>query len=141
MPKKKVETTETAEKTLTLSWEDLDILNEVIADYKWFVEYTYKNNLMIIAQGEQMLKSSSDKGKTIDLIKAIDQYKEQAKMLDIARLRADGLHQKVKEVLGIKDEPDEVIEPDGAGAKQDDTPADEPNAEVSESVEVLPKEE
>ena len=141
MPKKKVETTETTEKTLTLSWEDLDILNEVIADYKWFVEYTYKNNLMIIAQGEQMLKSSSDKDKTIDLIKAIDQYKEQAKMLDIARLRADGLHQKVKEVLGIKDEPDEVIEPDGAGAEQDDASADEPNAEVSESVEVLPKEE
>ena len=140
MPKKKVETTETTEKTLTLSWEDLDILNEVIADYKWFVEYTYKNNLMIIAQGEQMLKSSSDKDKTIDLIKAIDQYKEQAKMLDIARLRADGLHQKVKEVLGIKDEPDEVIEPDGAGAEQDDASADEPNAEVSESVEVLPEE-
>ena len=108
MPKKK-----TAEKQLTLNEEELLILNEVLADYKGFIEYTYKNNLMIIAQGEQMLKTSSDKDKTIDLIKAIDQYKEQAKMLDIARLRADGVHLKVKDVLGIKDMPDEIIEPDG----------------------------
>jgi hypothetical protein len=127
-------------ETLTLNKEDLDILNEVLADYKGFIEYTYKNNLMIIAQGEQMLKTSSDKAKTIELCKGIDQYKEQAKMLDIARLRADGVHLKVKEALGIKDEPDEVIEPSGDGEGKDDTPADEPNAEVSESVEVLPKE-
>lgn len=133
MPKKKA-------PEITLKWEELDIINEVLADYKGFIEYTYKNNVAIIAQGEQMLKTSSDKDKTIDLCKAIDKYKEQAKMLDIARLRADGIHQKVKEVLGIKDEPDEIIEPSWAGEKQDDTPADEPSAEVSESVEVLSKE-
>ena len=130
-----------AEKEITLKGEELDILNEVLADYKGFIEYTYKNNLMIIAQGEQMLKTSSDKAKTIELCKGIDKYKEQAKMLDIARLRADGIHIKVKEVLGIKDEPDEVIEPEWVGAEQDDSTANEPNAEVSESVEVLPKEE
>lgn len=134
MPKKK-----TAEKQLTLNEEELLILNEVLADYKGFIEYTYKNNLMIIAQGEQMLKTSSDKDKTIDLIKAIDQYKEQAKMLDIARLRADGVHLKVKDVLGIKDMPDEIIEPDGTWAEQVSPAADEQNAEVSESVEVLPE--
>ena len=95
---------------------------------------------MIIAQGEQMLKTSSDKDKTIDLIKAIDQYKEQSKMLDIARLRADSVHLKVKEALGIKDLPDKIIEPTGAGEEQNDTAADKPDAEVSESVEVLPEE-
>ena len=136
MPKKKA----TAEKALTINEEELNILNEVLADYKGFIEYTYKNNVAIIAQGEQMLKTSSDKDKTIDLIKAIDQYKEQAKMLDIARLRADSVHLKVKDALGIKEEPDEIIEPVWAGEKQDDTPADEQNAEVSESVEVLPEE-
>ena len=130
-----------AEKEITLKGEELDILNEVLADYKGFIEYTYKNNVAIIAQGEQMLKTSSDKDKTIDLCKAIDKYKEQAKMLDIARLRADGIHIKVKEVLGIKDEPDEVIEPELVGAEQDDSTTNEPNAEVSESVEVLPEEE
>jgi hypothetical protein len=61
-----------------------------------------------------MLKTSSDKDKTIDLIKAIDQYKEQSSMLDIARLRADSVHNKVKEALGINNLPDEVIEPAGA---------------------------
>jgi len=127
-------------KELLLNEEELLILNEVLADYKGFIEYTYKNNLMIIAQGEQMLKTSSDKDKTIDLIKAIDQYKEQAKMLDIARLRADGVHLKVKDVLGIKDEPDEVIEPSGDGEGEDGVTTNEPDAEVSESVEVLPKE-
>ena len=91
----------------------MNILNEVLSDYKGFIEYTYKNNLMIIAQGEHMLKTSSDKDKTVDLIKAIDQYKEQSKMLDVARLRADSVHLKVKEALGIKDEPDEIIEPTG----------------------------
>ena len=137
MPKKKTETPEEV-KTLLINEEDLSILNEVLADYKGFIEYTYKNNLMIIAQGEQMLKTSSDKDKTVDLIKAIDQYKEQSKMLDIARLRADSVHLKVKEALGIKDLPDEIIEPTGAGEEQNDTAADKPDAEVSESVEVLP---
>lgn len=136
MARAKSKTTE----QLTLNKEDLDILNEVLADYKGFIEYTYKNNLMIIAQGEQMLKTSSDKAKTIELCKGIDQYKEQAKMLDIARLRADSVHLKVKDALGIKDEPDEVIEPSGDGEWKDDTPADKPDAEVSQSVEVLPEE-
>ena len=125
---------------LTINEEDLNILNEVLADYKGFIEYTYKNNLMIIAQGEHMLKTSSDKDKTVDLIKAIDQYKEQSKMLDVARLRADSVHLKVKEALGIKDLPDEIIEPTGDGEGKDDTPADKPDAEVSEGVEVLPEE-
>lgn len=129
-----------AEKTLTINEEDLKILNEVLTDYKGFVEYTYKTNVAIIAQGEQMLKTSSDKDKTIDLIKAIDQYKEQSSMLDIARLRADSVHNKVKEALGINNLPDEVIEPDGAWAEQDDTSANEQSAEVSESVKVLPEE-
>lgn len=83
-------------------------MNEVLADYKGFIEYTYKNNLMIIAQGEQMLKTSGDKDKTIELVKGLEKYKEQAKMLDIARLRADGIHLKVKDVLGIKDEDEEI---------------------------------
>jgi len=127
-------------KTLVINEEDLKILNDVLTDYKGFVEYTYKTNVTIIAQGEQMLKTSSDKDKTIDLIKAIDQYKEQAKMLDVARLRADSVHLKVKEALGIKDLPDEIIEPAGTGAEQNDTATDKPDAEVSESVEVLPEE-
>ena len=131
-----------AKKTikLTINEEDLNILNEVLSDYKGFIEYTYKNNLMIIAQGEHMLKTSSDKDKTVDLIKAIDQYKEQSKMLDVARLRADSVHLKVKEALGIKDEPDEIIEPTGDWEGENDTPANEPDAEVSESTEVLSKE-
>ena len=133
MPKKKA-------KTLTVNEEELNILNEVLADYKGFIEYTYKNNVAIIAQGEQMLKTSSDKDKTIDLIKAIDQYKEQAKYLDIARLRADSVHIKVKDALGIKDMPDEIIEPTGAGEEQNGDTADKSGAEVSESVEVLPEE-
>ena len=87
-----------------------------------------------------MLKTSSDKDKTIDLIKAIDKYKEQAKYLDIARLRADSVHLKVKDALGIKDLPDEVIEPSGDWTEQNDTSADQSGAEVSESVEVLPEE-
>lgn len=127
-------------KTLVINEEDLKILNDVLTDYKGFVEYTYKTNVTIIAQGEQMLKTSSDKDKTIDLIKAIDQYKEQAKMLDVARLRADSVHLKIKDALGIKDLPDEIIEPTGAGEEQDDTSANEPQPEVSESVEVLPEE-
>lgn len=141
MPKKKqAENKHVENKSLTVNEEDLKILNDVLTDYKGFVEYTYKTNVTIIAQGEQMLKTSSDKDKTIDLIKAIDQYKEQAKMLDVARLRADSVHLKVKDALGIKDMPDEIIEPTGAGEEQNDTAAYKPDAEVSESVEVLPEE-
>lgn len=123
-------------KQLTLSWEELDILNEVLADYKGFIEYTYKNNLMIIAQGEQMLKTSGDKEKTIELVKGLDKYKEQAKMLDIARLRADGIHLKVKDVLGIKDE-DEEIKSEWTGWEEVSDTSEQPDAEVSESSEVL----
>ena len=128
-----------AEKTLTLSWEELDILNEVLADYKGFIEYTYKNNLMIIAQGESMLKQSNDKDKTIELCKGLDKYKEQAKMLDVARLRADGIHIKVKDVLGIKDEDEETVT-EWTGWEEVSDTSEQPDAEVSESSEVLHEE-
>jgi len=125
-----------AEKTLTLSWEELDILNEVLADYKGFIEYTYKNNLMIIAQWEHMLKQSGDKEKTIELVKWLEKYKEQAKMLDVARLRADGIHIKVKDVLGIKDEDEETVT-EWTGWEEVSNTSEQPDAEVSESSEVL----
>lgn len=133
MPKKKTEVTE---KELTLKGEELEIMDEVLADYKGFIEYTYKNNLMIIAQGEQMLKTSNDKAKTIELCKWLDKYKEQAKMLDIARLRADGIHLKVKDVLGIKDE-DGTTNSTGTWGEEDGDTANEPTPEVPESSEVL----
>lgn len=98
MPKK------TTKETLTLNKEELEILNEVLMDYKGFVEFTYKNNVAIIAQGENMLRASNDKDQTTKLVTMLEKYKEQSKMLDIARLRADSLHLKVKNVLGIKDE-------------------------------------
>ena len=56
-----------------------------------------------------MLKESNDKQKTLDLVKMLEQYKEQSKILDIARLRADGVHLKVKDVLGIKDDTNETV--------------------------------
>ena len=133
---KKKETLEENIKQLTLSWEELDILNEVLADYKGFIEYTYKNNLMIIAQGEQMLKTSGDKDKTIELVKWLEKYKEQAKMLDVARLRADGIHLKDKDVLGIMDE-DEEIKPEWTGGEEIGDTSEQSDAEVSESSEVL----
>lgn len=131
--------TKTVNPALTLNDEDVKILHEVLQDYKGFVEYTYKNNLMIIAQGEQMLKTSNDKDKTIELIKAIDKYKEQSSMLDVARLRADSVHIKVKDFLGIKDE-DETTSDEWAGELQDGDTADKSDAEVSEGAEVLPEE-
>lgn len=132
MPKKKTTTEE-----LTLNKDELHILDEVLTDYKGMVEYTYKHNVAIIAQGEKMLKESTDKQKTLDLVKMLEQYKEQSKILDIARLRADGIHLKVKNSLGIKEEVDETTNTEWAGTEQDGNPADEPNAEVSESSEVL----
>lgn len=103
MPKKKTTTEE-----LTLNKDELHILDEVLTDYKGMVEYTYKHNVAIIAQGEKMLRESNDKDKTLELVKMLEQYKEQSKILDIARLRADGIHLKVKNSLGIKEEVDET---------------------------------
>lgn len=130
MPKKPTK------KTLTLNKEELEILNEVLTDYKGFVEFTYKNNVAIIAQGENMLRASNDKDQTTKLVTMLEKYKEQSKMLDIARLRADSLHLKVKNVLGIKDEDADTNE-SWDGAEENDTSADEQDAEVSEGSEVL----
>lgn len=123
-------------KTLTLNKEELEILNEVLTDYKGFVEFTYKNNVAIIAQGENMLRASNDKDQTTKLVTMLEKYKEQSKMLDIARLRADSLHLKVKNVLGIKDEDADTNE-SWDGAEENDTSADKQDAEVSEGSEVL----
>lgn len=123
-------------KTLTLNKEELEILNEVLTDYKGFVEFTYKNNVAIIAQGENMLRASNDKDQTTKLVTMLEKYKEQSKMLDIARLRADSLHLKVKDVLGIKDEDADTNE-SWDGAEENDTSADKQDAEVSEGSEVL----
>lgn len=130
MPKKPTK------KTLTLNKEELEILNEVLTDYKGFVEFTYKNNVAIIAQGENMLRASNDKDQTTKLVTMLEKYKEQSKMLDIARLRADSLHLKVKDVLGIKDENADTNE-SWDGAEENDTSANEQDAEVSEGSEVL----
>lgn len=130
MPKKPTK------KTLTLNKEELEILNEVLTDYKGFVEFTYKNNVAIIAQGENMLRASNDKDQTTKLVTMLEKYKEQSKMLDIARLRADSLHLKVKDVLGIKDENADTNEP-WDGTEENDTSANEQDAEVSEGSEVL----
>lgn len=130
MPKKPTK------KTLTLNKEELEILNEVLTDYKGFVEFTYKNNVAIIAQGENMLRASNDKDQTTKLVTMLEKYKEQSKMLDIARLRADSLHLKVKDVLGIKDENADTNE-SWDGAEENDTSADKQDAEVSEGSEVL----
>lgn len=130
MPKKPTK------KTLTLNKEELEILNEVLTDYKGFVEFTYKNNVAIIAQGENMLRASNDKDQTTKLVTMLEKYKEQSKMLDIARLRADSLHLKVKDVLGIKDENADTNEP-WDGTEENDTSANKQDAEVSEGSEVL----
>lgn len=130
MPKKPTK------ETLTLNKEELEILNEVLTDYKGFVEFTYKNNVAIIAQGENMLRASNDKDQTTKLVTMLEKYKEQSKMLDIARLRADSLHLKVKDVLGIKDEDADTNE-SWDGAEENDTSADKQDAEVSEGSEVL----
>jgi hypothetical protein len=87
-----------------------------------------------------MLKESSDKAKTIDLIKDIDFVKEQAEKLDIGRLRCDAILLKCRDALGIKTDLDEDIEARRAREKQNGSPADKSDAEVSESVEVLPEE-
>ena len=130
MPKKPTK------KTLTLNKEELEILNEVLTDYKGFVEFTYKNNVAIIAQGENMLRASNDKDQTTQLVTMLEKYKEQSKILDIARLRADSLHLKVKDVLGIKDENADTNEP-WDGTEENDTSANKQDAEVSEGSEVL----
>ena len=130
MPKKPTK------KTLTLNKEELEILHEVLTDYKGFVEFTYKNNVAIIAQGENMLRASNDKDQTTKLVTMLEKYKEQSKMLDIARLRADSLHLKVKDVLGIKDENADANE-SWDGAEENDTSANKQDAEVSEGSEIL----
>ena len=122
---------------LTLNKDELHILDEVLTDYKGMVEYTYKHNVAIIAQWEKMLKESNDKQKTLDLVKMLEQYKEQSKILDIARLRADGVHLKVKDVLGIKDDTNETVITEWTWELQDGSASDKPDAEVSEGSEVL----
>lgn len=127
----------TKKETLTLNKEELNILHEVLIDYDGFVKFTYKNNVAIIAQGENMLRTSNNKEETAKLVDMLEKYKEQSKLLDIARLRADSLHLKVKDALGIKDEPDESTNEHWDGTEQNDTSANEQDAEVSEGSEVL----
>lgn len=128
MPRKKK--TEEVTNSVTFSGDELKILDEVFSDYKGFIEYTYKNNVAIITQGEKMLRESNDKDKTIDLVKALNKYKEQAEMLDLARLRCDQLHQKVQSLL--PKEEDEGDTKEWVDEPHDGDTADEPAAEVSE---------
>lgn len=118
--------------SITYSGDDLRTLDAILTDYKGFVEYTYRTNVTIIAQWEQMLKTSSDKAKTIELIKGINEYKKQAAYLDIARSRADQLHQKLAAVL-----PDSIYNEgnweEWTAPTSDDNTADEPSTTVSEA--------
>ena len=91
----------------------------------------------MIAHWEAMLKSINDKDKTIDLIADIKDIKEQAEKLDIGRLRCDAILLKCREALGITTDLDEDINARRAREKQARNTANEPDAEVSESSEVL----
>jgi hypothetical protein len=105
MPKKPTK------KTLTLNEEELKVLNEVLENYKEMIKFTYTSMLAHIKKGESELKRMNNKGESIEAIKELQGRKEDAAMIDIARLRADSLHLKVKDVLGIKDENADTNEP------------------------------
>lgn len=130
MPKKPTK------KTLTLNKEELKVLNEVLENYKEMIKFTYTSMLAHIKKGESELKRMNNKGESIEAIKELQGRKEDAAMIDIARLRADSLHLKVKDVLGIKDENADTNE-SWDGAEENDTSADKQDAEVSEGSEVL----
>lgn len=132
MPKRPAKKT-----TLTLNEEELKVLNEVLENYKEMIKFTYTSMLAHIKKGESELKRMNNKGESIEAIKELQGRKEDAAMIDIARLRADSLHLKVKDALGIKDEPDESTNEHWDGTEQNDTSANEQDAEVSEGSEVL----
>ena len=127
--------TSTENKEIIFNEEDGLQLAESLKDYKWMVEYAYKHNLMFITQWEKMLREETDKEKTIELVKGLNQYKKNAEMLDLARMRADQLLQKV--TLVIWELPDEVIDLEWSWQVQDDNTTDEQQSEVSEDAEVL----
>ena len=127
----------TKKPTLTLNEEELKVLNEVLENYKEMIKFTYTSMLAHIKKGESELKRMNNKWESIEAIKELQGRKEDAAMIDIARLRADWLHLKVKESLGIKDEGDESTKSDGTRTEQDGSASDESDAEVSESSEVL----
>ena len=141
--KKKAENKPLENKSLTVNEEDLKILDEVLTDYKGYARMMYAQALAFIAGYEELEKKWQLEEKLWDQLERYkDMYeksKENAPMLDIAHLRADSIHLKVKEALGIKEE-NEDIKPVWAGEPQDGAAADEPSAEVSESTEVLPEE-
>lgn len=145
MPRKKKAENEVVmtAKNRTFYEEDLKILDEVLTDYKGYARMMYAQALAFIAGYEELEKKWQLEEKLWDQLERYkDMYeksKENAPMLDIAHLRADSIHLKVKEALGIKEE-DEDIKPVWAGEPQDGAAADEPSAEVSESTEVLPEE-
>lgn len=131
------------QKKLTVNEEELKILDEVLTDYKDYVRIMYAQAASFMAGYEELEKKWQLEEKLWDKFEMYkDMYeksKENAPMLDIAHLRADSIHLKVKEALGIKEE-NEDIKPVWAGEPQDGAAADEPSAEVSESTEVLPEE-
>jgi hypothetical protein len=110
-------------------------LAEILKDYKGMVEYAYKHNLMVVTQWEKMLREETNKEKTLELVKWLNQYKKNAEMLDLARMRADQLLQKV--TLVIWELPDEVIDLEWSWQVQDDNTTNKQQSEVSEDAEVL----
>lgn len=127
--------TSTENKDVIFNEEEGAQLQNILKDYMWFIEYTYKNNVMIITQWEKMLRDEQDKNKTLELVRWLNKYKKQAEMLDLARMRADQLLQKI--ILVQWELLDEVFEPEWDWELQDGATANEQEPEVSEDVEVL----
>ncbi len=134
MKEKKTQTTEQIE-TLAFNKEECSNLKDILRDYIGMVEYTYKQNLAIVTAWEKALREEQDKNKTLELVKGLNQYKKNAEMLDLARMRADQLKQKVD--VFIPDEENETTATEWTWEVQDGTTDNEPETKVSEDAEVL----
>jgi len=131
-----------AEKKIevVLNWEQVSHLNDMLFDYTYWMRGYYEDLLRVIAAWKKMLKESSDKDKTVDLIKDLDDMQESAEKLDIGRLRCDAILLKCRDALGIKTDLDEDIKARRDREAQARNTAKQPATEVSESTEVLPEE-
>lgn len=132
--------TETKTPEVTISWDLVTYLNEILFDYTFWMREHYRHYTTILGQWRVLSEQEQDEEKKKNIDEELEFLKTAAEKLDIWRLRCDQILLLCRDALDIKTDLDEDIEARRVREEQARNRANEQDAAVSEDSEVLPTE-
>ncbi len=132
--------TETKTPEVTITWDLVTYLNDILFDYTYWMREHYRKYAGIVAEWETILAKEENEDAKKTIKEHLNDLRTAAEHLDIWRLRCDQILLLCRDALDIKTDLDEDIEARRVREEQARNRANQQDATVSEDSEVLPTE-